>query len=171
MPGTLFQLTEQEQELLNVLSEHNGDADHPEVIEALEKLDETEKEIEDKVESYCVVMSKAAQSAKDLLEEAKRLTELAKVDTATVERLKERLKWMLETRGQKRIKTSRYSVTVATNGGKHPIHVDEEYVPEAYLTRVQVESVNTEKIRQDLEQGRELQFARLGTRGTHLRIK
>lgn len=70
------------------------------------------------------------------------------------------------------VETDRYRITLARNGGKAPLLVDEvpiENLPAAFV-RTTVE-VNKEAIREALENGEVLEFARLGERAQSIRIK
>ena len=61
-----------------------------------------------------------------------------------------------------------FTFNIAKNGGKQALTIDGD-VPEEY-TKTVIEN-DTEKIRADLEAGKELPFAHLEPRGESLRIK
>ena len=72
----------------------------------------------------------------------------------------------------KTVETARYKLTLANNGGKAPLIVDDEFVldlPDEYLEWSA--EPDRAKIRAALEAGEVLTFARLGERGQSMRIK
>ena len=105
--------------------------------------------------------------------EAKRLTELAAADESRARLLKDRLKWFFELHQLKTVQTNRYKLSVAKNGGKAPLILDESVpvtqLPEQFQ-RVSIDP-DTAAIREALERGEKLGFAQLAERGTSLRIK
>ena len=58
---------------------------------------------------------------------------------------------------------------LAGNGGQQPLEIDEDNVPYNYMKVIY--EIDREKIRKDLESGKELSFARFLPRGKHLKIK
>ena len=82
--------------------------------------------------------------------------------------MKERLKNAMELMGKDTIKTEHYTFRVQKNGGKLPVKLTAD-VPMSYK-RVVYED-DTDRIRIDLESGKKLDFAELGERGSHLRIR
>ena len=119
------------------------------------------------------MISEIEARAEVRIAEAKRLTELANSDKAKVRLLKERLKWFFALHNLKKVETARYKLSLAANGGKAPLVISDSILatdlPERF-SRVTVEP-NTTAIREALEAGEELDFARLGERGTSIRIK
>ncbi len=105
--------------------------------------------------------------------EAKRLSELAAVDEKRARLLKERLKWFFETHNLKAVETARYRLSVAKNGGKAPLILNDGITPTQLPERFVKVSIDpdTTAIREALEAGEQLDFATLGDRGTSLRIK
>lgn len=89
--------------------------------------------------------------------------------------LKDRMKQYMELRGKDRIVTDTLGeVRIQRNGGKLPIlpegwadGLDPTLIHPMYTKPV----VDTEAVRASLEEGNKLEFARLGERGTHVRIK
>jgi len=70
--------------------------------------------------------------------------------------------------GKTKFTTNLFSFNITKNGGQQKITIDGE-VPEEY-TKTIIEN-DTDKIRQALEEGQILPFARLEPRGESLRIK
>lgn len=105
--------------------------------------------------------------------EAKRCADLARIRENRVAAMKARLKVYFEANGIAKVETAKHAFTIAGNGGKLPLVIDENTKPEAAPERFQKVTVDFDQdaIRAALESGEELDFARLGERGTHLRVK
>ena len=106
-------------------------------------------------------------------QEAKRLADRARVDSNRAASLKQMLQEFFACHDLKTVETARYKLTLASNGGKAPLIVDEDYgttaIPDE-LCKVTREP-DTAAIRAALEAGEELPFARVGERGQSMRIK
>ena len=162
--STLYELTADYQQLLAL-----GDSDDPEEQQAfLDTLEGLMGEIELKADDYAVVLSEFTAQADKIDTEIKRLTAKKKAIEGAVAAMKDRIKDTMVAMDKKEIKTDLHTFKIQNNGGKAPIVYDGE-VPDSYK-RVVYEN-DTEKIRGDLEDGFTLEFAHLGDRGTHLRIK
>jgi hypothetical protein len=159
---------------LEKLSELLDDCSDTEQQEAISNwLESIGSERDKKLDGYAALIGEIEARAEARVAEAKRLTELAASDKAKVRLLKERLKWFFALHNLKKVETARYKLSLAANGGKAPLVISDEILatnlPEQYQ-RVTVEP-NTTAIREALEAGEELEFARLGERGTSLRIR
>lgn len=90
-----------------------------------------------------------------------------------IEFLKARLKQHLEATKRTQVKTlAGRTIAIQANGGKLPVDIDQvdpATLPERF-TKTTV-TINREAVAAALEAGEVLEFARLGTRGTQLRIK
>ena len=164
---SLFQIGEHFNALEELLNETDG-----EITDEIDTwLAEYEGKESDKVDAYCYLIQKFSEIA----DEAKRLAARSSSYQKKAKGLKERLKMHLEGRGTKRLETSRFTVTVSDNGGQVPVqlhdYVSPEEIPDPFV-RVRKEP-DMNRIRQALQNGDEFvhQFAYLGERGTHLRIK
>ena len=86
--------------------------------------------------------------------------------------LKDRLKVFFEAHDIKKVDTQRYRLSLCANSSR-PLVLDPAWsatdLPEKYQ-KVSVEA-NTTAIREDLKAGFELDFARFGETGKHIRIK
>ena len=105
--------------------------------------------------------------------EADRLADLAKADDKSAQGLRERLRFIWETRNLPKIETSRFRVALTRNGGKAPLdlRVGPEELPEWAIERKTVVTANKDAIRSRLEAGESLPFANLMERGTRISIK
>lgn len=161
--SNLYQLTANYENVLNML--YDEDMDLQMILDTAEAI---EGEIEDKADCYAKIIKELESKQNARKEEAKRLNESAKVFENRVKALKENLYNSMKTTGKTKFATDLFSFNIAKNGGKQPLVIDSE-VPEEY-TKTIIEN-DTEKIRADLEAGKELPFAHLEPRGESLRIK
>jgi len=164
---SLFTIGEHFYALESLIIENEGEID--ETID--QWLDEYQAKESEKIDAYCYIINKYA----DIASEAKRLADRAARYNKTVANLKERLKYYLETRGQEKMETSRFTVKVTANGGPLPIALtpglEVEDLPEDFIKVTKEPDMN--KIREALILGnREIYpMAMFMPRGTHLRIK
>jgi len=150
-----------------------GGADSPEAMEALNlHLAGLDTALESKAEDYAGLIRELELRAEVRKAEAIRIRLLSTVDATLAERLKERLKAAMESSGKMKIETARFRLTVANNGGKQPLEVDEAQMAawEPPFRRVITEP-NREAIRIALENGATIPGCTLMPRGTSLRIK
>ena len=169
---TLFSISDDLEKLNDLLDESCGDdAQQQELItQWFEQLGE---ERDRKLDGYAALITEMTARAEVRKAEAKRLIELAAVDENRARLLKDRLKWFFQTHNLKTIDTARYRLSLAKNGGKAPLILDETVPVTQLPERFQKVSIDpdTTAIRDALERGEKLGFAQLGERGTSLRIK
>lgn len=185
MPN-LYELTGFAQTLENLISDieeliANGEAPENNVVLAglYESLIKNEEDEERKLEGICKLIRQSEADAKAQKEEADRLADAARVNENRAKRLKGLIQWHLEATEQKKAKAGLFTVTLAQNGGKAPLLMSEELqrgsqealavIPEEYT--VSILKLNSEKVREELEMGVILDFAQIGERGSHVRIK
>lgn len=161
--SNLYQLTNDYETVLNML--YDEDADEEMILDTLEAI---EGEIEDKANNYAKIIKELEAKQNARKEEAKRLTESAKVFENRVKALKSNLFNSMKATGKTKFATDLFSFNMAKNGGKQTLTIDGE-VPEEY-TKTITEN-DTDKIRQALEKGEKLTFAHFEPRGESLRIK
>lgn len=164
---TLYNLTEQYQQLLEMAQDPDVD---PIVFQ--DTLEAMDGEIEEKAESYGCVIRELEGRAALLDNEMGRLYERLTTAKNSIKRMKDTLQFAMDGMGKTKIKTEHFSFSVAQNGGKQPMYVSDKIdeIPEEYLTHPDPVP-NKEKIRQALEDGKELKFAELQPRGRSLRIR
>jgi len=162
--STLYELTTDYQALLEL-----GDSDDPEEQEAfLTTLEGLDFEVGLKADAYAAIMSQLKARAEYIKAEADRLARRAKAAENNVERLKTALYGAMLAMGKTEIKTDLHRFKIVKNGGKQPVTIDEDRVPDGFK-RVVYET-DKELIRQTLEKGVALEFARLEERGSHLKV-
>ena len=129
--------------------------------------------IQDKADGYCAVLSRFKGNVDMIKAEEARLKARREVIEHNIERMKEALQMALETMeegGMKpEIKTGLHTIKLAGNGGKQPLKVIEEKVPDSFK-KIILET-DKEKIREALEKGEALEFAELLPRGRHISIR
>lgn len=161
--SNLYQLTNNYETVLNML--YDEDADEQMILDTLEAI---EGEIEDKADNYAKIIKELEAKQNARKEEAKRLTESAKVFENRVKVLKSNLFNSMKATGKTKFATDLFNFNIVKNGGKQVLTIDGE-VPEEY-TKTIIEN-DTDKIRQALDEGKKLAFAHLEPRGESLRIK
>ena len=161
--SNLYQLTNNYETVLNML--YDEDADEQMILDTLEAI---EGEIEDKADNYAKIIKELEVKQNARKEEAKRLTESAKVFENRVKALKNNLYTAMKAVNKPKFATNLFIFNIVKNGGKQALTIDGE-VPEEY-TKTTTEN-DTDKIRQALDDGKELPFAHLEPRGESLRIK
>lgn len=128
--------------------------------------------VEQKVDGYCALIREIEFRADARKAEAGRLRARAEIDASAAKRLRDRLKVFMVTHGKSKIETPRFQVSVAGNGGLEPMDIDPIDLNEIPAQFVKFDpSLDKDAVRQVLERGFKLDFARLRERGTSLRIR
>jgi uncharacterized small protein (DUF1192 family) len=164
--NTLYDLTQDYRNLLDLA----GSMDEDEIQAFNDTLEAVLGEIEVKADGYAVVLAEIEGRINIVNKEIGRLEAIESALSNTRRRMVDRLKTAMEDIGKKEIKTDLHKFKIVNNGGKLPMTVQEDCVPEEYIKKVVVESPDKDKIRAALESGEVLPFASLGERGTHLKI-
>lgn len=177
---TLYSISREYQaidQLLAEAEEAGQDMSSPEVAEIVTRwwvaLD---GDLKAKAER-CVAVIREQEALSDVAKvEADRLAALARSRAARAAKVREMLFVAMQAAGVKRLDTALGGLTVAANGGKAPVVLNDGVDPLAVEQRwpnlVVVErSINKQAVREVLERGEPLPFAALGERGTHLRIR
>ena len=163
MGKRLFEIEQEWNEIFEMLAD--DETDEQMIFDTLESI---EGEFEDKADNYAKII-KELESKRDARKlEAKRLTDSAKVFDNRINALKQNLFNGMKLIAKPKVITNLFTFTIAKNGGKQALTIDGD-VPKEY-TKTIIEN-DTDKIRQALENGKELPFAHLEPRGESLRIK
>ena len=179
---TLFEIGAELQALDALLEDLGGDVSDPEVGAAVDlwyaslMADEGRK-----LEDWVGYVRQLEMEVAVAREEAERFLAKARSRESRIEWLKGAMKAHLEGTGRTKATTAAgRTLAVHKNGGKAPlawVTSDGLTVGETAATDVPDEfcvmrrTIDVEKVRAALEAGRQLPFARLEERGTHLRIK
>lgn len=127
----------------------------------------------EKADAYLSLIRKMEATQSNAKAEADRYKRIAEIQGNCAERLRLRLKEYMQQHGMKRIDTvTGRSIRLQANGGKPPVtFVDGLQAADLPMEfQKQTIAVDTVKVREALESGRELGFAELGERGESLRI-
>lgn len=159
----LYELTGQWLELINMLQDES--ADPLTIIDTLEGLD---FEIEEKADNYAKIIKELEGQARTFASEKKRLEERQKTLESRIKWLKDNLSASMHLTGKTKFKTDLFSFGIQKNGGIAPLKIDENAeIPQEFCKSVPDNAL----IREALESGKELGFARLEEKGEHLVIR
>jgi hypothetical protein len=171
MPRTLFNITEDLLALDDILFESGGDATDERSAAAMDNwFDEIEGDFANKVEAYCCLIREIEHRCWSRKQEEERMRSIRKIDENTVKSLKDRMRHALDSLERTRVDTGMFRVTVAKNGGKQPLVIDEGSVPHEFTVTKVTSEPDKDLIRETLDKGGNLPFARLNERGRSLRI-
>lgn len=123
---------------------------------------------DDKAEGWCKYIKNVDAEAKAVKEEAQRLMARAKALENHRDRMKDTLLQSMKSVGKTEA-GGLLKAKIQKNGGLLPVIVDDVEIPEEYQ-KITIEA-NKEAIRDALDQGKKLSFARYGERGESIRIK
>ena len=166
MGTSLFDLTEELKHIQSVMINSEGDELPQELIEW---LDSTQGGYDKKVEGYCAVIGEMEAIVEARKAEANRIRALADTTQNHIDRMKIALKESLLKLETPKLETTRYKVWVQNAGGKLPIQIESDDVPDEWKLVQLV--IDKDGIRRTLEAGTSLPFAQLLPRGQVLRIK
>ena len=162
--STLFEITSDVEQLYELATMDE------EIDEQLfqDTLDGLLGELEVKAGGYCNVIKQLEMEA----DRAKNMSlvweQKQKQRENAIKRMKEALRDAMIRTEQKQIDAGEYTIKLQKNGGKAPLIIDGE-VPDNYQKVIY--ETDKDKIRKDLEAGKELPFAYLEERGQHVVIK
>jgi hypothetical protein len=135
-----------------------------------EYLAELDIALESKAEGYAGFITELEMRAESRGKEASRIRALAAADDALATRLKEGLKAAMQQTGKLKIEGLRFKLSVAGNGGKQSLEVDDPSALDPIFVRI-VREADKDAIRAALDSGAEIAGCRLLPRGTSLRIR
>lgn len=168
---SLFNISDDVEKLNDLLDDVGDDTQQQELISQwFETLGE---ERDRKLDNYASLISEMTVRAAVRKAESQRMAELAASDELRATVLKERLKTFFQLHNLKTINTDRYRLSLAKNGGRAPLVLDESVLAAQLPEQFQRVSIDpdTTAIREALEAGEHLNFAQLGDRGSSIRIK
>lgn len=162
--SSLYELKENYKQIEEMLYEE--EIDEKLILDTLESI---EGEIEDKADNYAVIIKELLGDAEVCKQEKIRLETRQKSFENRAKLLKDRLEEIMRETGKTKFKTAKFSFGIQKNGGLLPLWIDEDYsnIPQKYL---KVEPDNS-KIRQALDNGENIIFARYEERAESLRIR
>lgn len=160
--SNLYKLNKDWQEAANML--YQDDTDEQMILDTLESI---EGEIEDKADNYAYIIAEILNDASACKLEKDRLEKRQKSLENKAKNLKKSLSEIMKNTGKTNFKTQLHTFRIQKNGGKRALTIDGE-VPKEYQKAI-IEN-DTDKIRQALEEGKELKFAHLEPQSESLRI-
>ena len=160
--SNLYKLNEAWQEVANML--YQDDVDEQMILDTLESI---EGEIEDKADNCAYIITEILNDANACKVEKDRLEKRQKSLENKAKNLKKNLAEIMKNTGKTNFKTQLHTFRIQKNGGKRALTIDGD-VPVEY-TKTIIEN-DTDKIRQALEDGKELKFAHLEPQSESLRI-
>lgn len=160
--SNLYKLNKDWQEVANML--YQDDTDEQMILDTLESI---EGEIEDKADNYAYIIAEILNDASACKLEKDRLEKRQKSLENKAKNLKKSLSEIMKNTGKTNFKTQLHTFRIQKNGGKRALTIDGE-VPKEYQKAI-IEN-DTDKIRQALEEGKELKFAHLEPQSESLRI-
>ena len=148
--STLYELTSDYLELLNLLEDPDGD---PQAIE--DTLEGLEYEIELKADGYAKILAQLDADASAADAEIKRLQTRKKRMRNSRDRLKKALAGAMIATGKRKIKTELFSFSIRKTPAR--VVIDEQYenLPEKYLIP-QDPKIDKNKIKDDIKAGKDL---------------
>jgi hypothetical protein len=174
MSRSLFSISADMAALDAILHETGGDLSAPDAEEILNRWEEElASDLHGKLDDYCGLIRETEARAEARKAEADRIAELAARDRKTAESLRERLRFVFDLRGLPAQDTARFRISLVRNGGKAPLEVRAraEELPEWAVKTETVRSIDKERIREALERGEDLSFARILERGNRISIR
>ena len=132
-------------------------------------LEGIEGELEIKADNYAKVVAELENKAEGLDKESKRLTERKKAIENNIKRIKDNLKGAMIATGKTKFKTELFNFGIQKNPPKLVLDKGLEDIPMEYYI-FQDPIADKDKIKKDLKEGKELDFAHL-EQGESLRIR
>ncbi len=170
----LFDILADHTAILDLLSERDGELPDDEAASVVDSwFADIAAEEGKKLDSIVGVIRTLEAEATAAAAEYFRWKQRETTRTNAVKRIKDRVKLYLEMTGRRKVTTADgRPISICANGGKSPLTILPGTDPgtiEPSFQRVRVE-INTDRVRECLENGVEIAFARLEPRGTHIRV-
>ena len=151
--------------------EERGGLSSKEEAEIALTIEQIRSGSKEKLEDYAKVLLNMKASQEAIKFEANRLRKKAVVLENAQDKLKSAVKYYMETANLRKIEAGAFTFTICKNGGKLPLLINclPEALPEKY--QVKTISANNELIRADLIDDKTIDGAKLGERGTNIRVR
>lgn len=163
----LYELTSEYLALLDMMEDETAD-----VNELSEMMVGISDQIEVKADNYGKIIRNLESDLSAIKAEQTRLLSRKKTIENNIEKLKENLKFSMQSLGMNKFKTELFSFTIQKNGGKAPVIMDvtdTSKLPDE-LVRI-IEEPNIDAIRELLDRDGSSIYAHYGERGESLRIR
>lgn len=150
-------------------------ADTPEEMRQtlIDTLESLSGDFEDKVENMAALIAEYKATIEGCAAEIQRLTAKKLRAENAIDSIKKYIMAEMQFAGIQKVKAGTWQISIAKNGGKAPIVWDDDIEPEDLPEKFRSISykIDTAAVRDALEAGETLDFAKLGERGESLRIK
>lgn len=167
---TLYGVLDDFNSLWSLIEERNGDiTGFEEELEVFEN--ELVANLRSKADGYARVISECNAIADAIKAEKVRLTKLANSQIKKAEKLKQMLRYAMETTNNTKFETDFHKFAIQKNGGKRPldIRIPAERLPAEY--KITLIEPDKEAIRRSLKAGKTIDGITLMEAGTSLRIR
>ena len=126
---------------------------------------------QEKLKGYAQIILNLSAQKKMVDEEKKRLGKRSEALGNSVHKLKSMVQYFMNVAELKKVQAGPFTFTECKNGGLAPLLMDKlpAGLPEKY--QVQIIEADNSLIRQDLQDGIEIDGCSIGDRGTHVRVK
>lgn len=171
MSKNIYTITEDMIELERRLDALDDDSSPEAVQLLLDWMTDLTQQREDKIDGYAFVIRRLEARAKICKNEAADFSAKAKQAESKIEHMKKNLFDHMNAINTKMLVTDRFRFTIVKNGGEAPVEIiDAEQIPEDFKYSPPA-IPDKDAIRLALCTGQEVPGAKLGERGSHLRIK
>ena len=166
----IYEATEAARELENLIaaSEESG-GDITELEGHIDALAARAENLPAAIDDLLTLVREIESRGEARKAEADRLRQRAKRDEAVAAWFKAQVLRVMQTQGLKKVEGSRWRATVAMPGGRPAMEVFDD-VPEEFIREVVTREVDKDAIRERLEGGAVLPFARLVEKSHYLRV-
>lgn len=175
MSKNLFDLTTEMLQIQDILDNFDGEitdeAKEAEIDRFLAAANESDEQFKKKIDNYIFLMDELNGRASAKKDKGSQLIEAARRDTANAERLKDRLGQAMILMNKEKIESQYHTLKFVGVGGKKPLELNYDSlddIPEIYK-RVSFD-IDKDKIREELDAGAELEFAKYGEKQKRLKI-
>jgi len=178
MSTSLFQLTDERAEIDRILAVFDGEVTDEEFEQQIDEILLADRENKEafakKVDNYIWLIDELRGSSGLKKQKASQMSESAKTEDNKADRLEGRLMACIQLLGKDEVAGVYRKAKIVGNGGKQPItftFTELSEVPKKYRILKKEEALDKDKVREYLESGKTLPFAKLEDRGKRLSIK
>lgn len=135
----------------------------------LDTLDTMKISVEEKAGAVAFINKEIKSTIEQIKIQQDFMAGKKKLLEARLKKLNEHTLELMKNAGIDKCENGVFTISIQANGGVQAIEIDEDKVPDNYM-KIEY-TVDKDKIREELEKGTELEFARLKPRGEGLRIR
>ncbi len=165
---TLYEIANDFKFLLDLLDTETPEEQDESITEAMEH---SQLALEVKTEAVVMMMRELEARADARLKEAEFHKRRAEVAANSARRLKDYLHDVMRTIDQLELAAGRFTVNRVRNGGRPPVDFDAALLPERFREVKEVVSWDYDAARKEALENPDVEWAHIGERGEHIRIK